>query len=335
MRWIFIVGLGVPLLAAAGATGALGVRRGPSADRSPKLEASPPSCQDRDGDGYGPGCALGPDCNDLDPTVHPGAAEVCNFRDDDCNGVVDDAPGCELPPLESAHVGVPAGRFTMGSLAGAADERPVRSVTLSPFELDRYEVTNRHYAECVAAGSCQPPALGSSHHRERYYGDQRFDDYPVIFVSWHQADAFCRFAGGRLPTEAEWEKAARGASGPARTFPWGNEPPDCSRANMGGAGSCADDTDRVGRRLLGQSPYGAYDMAGNVWEWVGDWYDSRYYAAGETTDPRGPSSGTLKVARGGCWESSADTLRVSCRKAELPTTLAYNIGFRCAYPKGR
>jgi hypothetical protein len=304
MRWTFIVGLGVPMLVAAGAAGALVVRRGAAPDQASRLEPAPSAhggCQDRDGDGYGLGCALGPDCNDLDATVHPGAGERCNFRDDDCDGVVDDFAGCEAPPLDSSRIRVPDGRFRMGSMAGAIDEQPVRSVKVSSFELDRYEVTNRRYAECVGQGLCSPPALRSSHRRASYYGDERFGDYPVIFVTWHQADAFCRHAGGRLPSEAEWEKAARGSTGPARTFPWGNEPADCSRANMGGPGSCANDTDRVGRRLLGQSPYGAFDLAGNVWEWVG----------------------------------GADTLRVSCRKAELPTTLAYNVGFRCAYPKGR
>jgi formylglycine-generating enzyme required for sulfatase activity len=186
----------------------------------------------------------------------------------------------------------------------------------------------------VRAGACQPPALATSHRRPHYFEDPAFDDYPVIFVSWHQAAEFCRFAGGRLPTEAEWEKTARGPAPDRREYPWGNEEPDCRLANLGGAKACVNDTDRVGMRPSGASPYGALDMAGNVWEWVADWYAADYYRASPARDPKGPSSGNLKVMRGGCWESGAASLRVSCRKAELPQAWADNVGFRCAYPAG-
>jgi len=230
-------------------------------------------------------------------------------------------------------VRVPGGEFLMGSAPGegAADERPEHRVTVASFFVDRYEVTNQRYQACVQAGRCTAPTLLSSHRRAEYFGDPRFADYPVIFVEWKQAAAFCAFAGGRLPTEAEWEKAARGPAPSLRRFPWGDATPDCSRANLGGAGSCVGDTDRVGRRLAGASPYGAMDMAGNVWEWVADWYDPRFYDRSPKADPRGPASGRLKVMRGGCWLSGADSLRVSCRKAELPASWAYNVGFRCAY----
>jgi len=134
----------------------------------------------------------------------------------------------------------------------------------------------------------------------------------VIHVSWKQATQFCAFAGGRLPSEAEWERAAAGSDAP-RTYPWGNSPPDCTKANFAG---CVGDTDRVGRRVEGQSPYGAFDMAGNVWEWTADWYDAGYYS------------------RGGCWASGANSLRTTCRKAELPGLWAPNVGFRCVYPEG-
>jgi eukaryotic-like serine/threonine-protein kinase len=295
-----------------------------------------PGCHDEDGDGYGLGCTAGPDCNDHDATIHPGAVELCNYRDDDCNGLVDDSPACKAPPVDRSRVSVPAGRFEMGSEPGEghADEQPRHKVKLPAYRLDRNEVTNREYEACVKAGRCAPPALLSSHRRPEYFGDPRFADYPVIFVDWNQAAAFCKFAGGRLPTEAEWEMAARG-QGPAsqRTYPWGNERPDCARANMGGDGSCVGDTDRVGRRELGKSPFGANDMAGNVWEWTSDWYDKSYYSKSPSTNPTGPQTGRLKVMRGGCWVSGADSLRVSCRKAELPSSWAYNVGFRCVYPK--
>ncbi|MBI5511809.1 MAG: SUMF1/EgtB/PvdO family nonheme iron enzyme [Deltaproteobacteria bacterium] len=228
----------------------------------------------------------------------------------------------------SETVGVPAGEFLMGSEHGAADEAPQRAVALSAFRLDRFEVTNGRYRECVAAGACTPPVLGVSRTRASYFAAPEFADHPVIYVSWPQADAFCRSAGGRLPTEAEWEKAARGASPSRSEYPWGDTPPDCAHANLAG---CVGDTDAVGARPLGQSPFAALDMAGNVWEWVADWYAAAYYQTAPATDPTGPGAGTLKVMRGGCWESTASNLRVSCRRPELPKAWADNIGFRCAY----
>lgn len=293
--------------------------------------ATPAGCTDSDGDGYGLGCTAGNDCNDHDPAMHPGAAELCNFKDDDCNGIVDDVSGCEAPALQSSQVRVPAGSFLMGSGHGAADERPVHRVNGSGFMMDRYEVTNARYRACVAAGACTSPSLPSSNGRARYFDDPRFADYPVIFVSWDQARSFCAFAGGRLPSEAEWERAAAGSEAP-RTYPWGESAPDCSKANFAG---CVGDTDRVGRRPAGQSPYGAFDMAGNVWEWTGDWYDAGAYHTSPVQDPTGPDSGTLKVLRGGCWVSGASSLRTTCRKPELPNSWAPNVGFRCVYPEGR
>jgi len=308
-----------------------------TADASPRVAIQPAPCQDQDGDGFGLSCARGPDCNDQDATVHPGQVEACNYRDDDCNGLVDDALACDQPPLQTGSARVGASSFWMGSAAeqGAADEHPPHTVQVAAFRMDRYEVTNRRYQECVDRRSCDLPGLLSSHLRSDYFESPQYADYPVIFVTWKQADTFCKFAGGRLPTEAEWEKAARGGTGDARIFPWGDRSPDCSLANMGGPGSCVGDTDRVGRRPEGISPYGMMDMAGNVWEWVADWYDARYYSHSPHANPKGPQAGSLKVMRGGCWESGSDSLRVSCRKAELPSTWAYNVGFRCAYAEGR
>ena len=214
----------------------------------------------------------------------------------------------------SSRVEVPAGAFRMGSETGAADEGPVHRVSGGAFSIDRYEATNARYGACVRAGACSPPALASSFTRRTYFGAAEYDDYPVVHVSWGQAASFCAWAGGRLPTEAEWERAARGTAD-ARVFPWGDSPPDCTKANFLG---CVGDTDRVGQRPAGQSPYGISDMAGNVWEWTADWYEAGYYSRSPDQDPTGPDAGHLKVMRGGCWVSGANSLRATCRKAELP-----------------
>ena len=255
-------------------------------------------CTDVDQDGYGLGCAAGPDCNDRDRTVNPGQSESCNLRDDDCNALVDDAAGCKAAPIDRRRprVRIGGGRFLMGSAPGegAADERPRHPVKISPFEIDRYEVTNRRYQRCVSAGRCKAPALASSARRAEYYGNPRFADYPVVFVGWAEAKAFCRFAGGRLPTEAEWELAARGRAPSTRTYPWGNARPDCSRANMGGPNSCVGDTDRVGRRPAGRSPFGVMDMAGNVWECGRRLVRRRLLRAQRRRRPQGAGAGAAE-----------------------------------------
>jgi formylglycine-generating enzyme required for sulfatase activity len=332
MRYAVRVGYGLGLLGLLSA-GLVWWHSALAAEAGAPKPPSGPSCQDLDHDGYGPGCARGPDCNDQDATVHPGQVEVCNYRDDDCNGWVDDASACPVAAADRRPVKVAAGDFWMGSgpAEGANDERPRHRLWISGFRIDAFEVTNRRYHACAARGVCQRPKLLSSRLRSDYYENERYADYPVIFVDFYQAESFCRQVGGRLPTEAEWEKAARGPAPSVREFPWGDQAPDCTLANLGGPRGCVGDTDQVGRRVLGQSPSGAYDMAGNVWEWVSDWYDPAYYAASPARDPSGPSRGTLKLMRGGCWESGASSLRVSCRKPSLPSTWANNVGFRCAY----
>ena len=239
----------------------------------------------------------------------------------------------QLPAdLDLAMETVGHGDFWMGSEAKDAspDEKPMHLVSVKNFEIDRYEVTNAQYRSCVTAGDCSPPAKLESNSRTDYFTNTRFDDYPVIYVSWYQATAYCAWLDKRLPTEAEWEKAARGPAPSLQKYPWGDEDPDCSLANYGGEDGCLGDTDRVGSRPRGESPYGVQDMAGNVWEWVADWYHPRYYSKGEDDNPKGPYLGRSKVMRGGCWSSDIRDLRVTCRYRLPPAVKYHNIGFRCA-----
>lgn len=230
---------------------------------------------------------------------------------------------------------IPPTTFLMGAAAGDsqadADEQPAHQVSLSGFYIYAREVTNRMYLACVRAGACfpiQPLPNGPTSH----YNDPTYADYPVVGVDWHMARDYCRWAGGRLPTEAEWELAARGAEG--FLYPWGNEPaPSCDRLNMFG---CLNppETRQVGSYPLGASPFGVLDMAGNVWEWVNDWYDANYYAVSSTSNPLGPLAPPdpkrpLKVVRGGSWNSYPQDVRTTARTwANL--YLPYDdLGFRC------
>jgi len=222
---------------------------------------------------------------------------------------------------------VPAGEFIMGSENGESHERPQHEVHLGAYYFGRYEVTNGRYRVCVDAGVCNPPDAFRSHSRDSYYDDPAYDDYPVIHVSWHDADAYCRWAGGRLPTEAEWEKAARGIDG--RAYPWGNEW-DASKVNSQEAGP--DDTTAVGSYPAGASPYGALDIAGNVWEWCQDWYDEDYYASSPQHDPPGARSGTQRVVRGGSWHLTERSVRVTDRNRASPNLYSHDVGFRCVSP---
>ena len=206
----------------------------------------------------------------------------------------------------------------MGSEDGGSDEKPVHIVYLDGFWIDRTEVTNKLYAECVEAGICTKPYNFS------YLNDQTYQQHPVISVNWNQAKTYCNWVGRFLPTEAEWEKAARGTDG--RIYPWG-ESIGCQYANFK---DCREFTTPVGSYQAGASPYGVMDMAGNVWEWVADWYAGDYYSISLSTNPQGPSAGKYRVYRGGSWFSNARSARSDSRNQNVEDYPKDFGGFRCA-----
>jgi len=224
---------------------------------------------------------------------------------------------------------IPASEFKMGSLDGdlnaGDEEKPRHAVHLRAYWIDQTEVTNAMYALCVADGNCQPPKEVFSKTRPAYYDEPDYEDFPVIYVSWYDATAYCHWAGRRLPSEAEWEKAARGVAG--QLYPWGDQPPGTERANFNNQ---VGDTSRVGSYPAGASPYGVLGMSGNVAEWVFDWYEPAYYKVSPYSSPAGPDQGEFKVLRGGSWFNQLRSMRAAFRLWNYPDLRSETIGFRCA-----
>ncbi len=214
-------------------------------------------------------------------------------------------------------VAVPGGPFIMGY--NAADN-PIHEVTLSDFWIYSTKVTNQQYALCVQAGKCSPPDLLNN----TVYGDYRFINHPVTGVNHSQAAEYCTFVHGRLPSEAEWEKTARGPEG--NLFPWGDEAPVCSFLNYK---FCMGKTTAINDYPNGVSYYGAFDMSGNAREWAADWYSPTYYSESPVGDPLGPELGEKRSVRGSSYQDSADPSISAHRFSLLPTENLPDLGFRC------
>lgn len=232
---------------------------------------------------------------------------------------------------------VPAGEFMMGCNVAVDkecqyDEKPYHKVDLDAFYIDKYEVTVDQYKACVNAKACTDKQVTTFDNCNYNKSDR--GDHPMNCVDWNQSKAYCEYAGKRLPTEAEWEKAARGDDG--RKAPWGNETASCERAVVYEHGSrCGkNSTWPVGSKPSGASPYGAMDMAGNAWEWVSDWYSINYYRNNtNNNNPKGPAIGKSRVFRGGSWFYDPDTNRPSSRSHSAPGVRYDLLGFRCAKPE--
>ncbi len=274
-------------------------------------------------------------------TAVPTVAVVQNEAMDSSNA---EAGEERVSPVDGmVQVFIPEGSFRMGGMDTNTDpdELPPHAVTMSAYWMDKLEVTTGMYLLCVQAGACEPPSFFNSEKHETYFNNAEYADYPVINVTWGDANDYCTWAGKRLPTEAEWEYAARGND--LRTFPWGDERPDSSRANFD---RNINDVTRVGSFPAGASPFGVLDMSGNVWEWVSDYYATDAYASAGGANPSGPlaavGAGERHVIRGGSYQDVENDIRLANRgfasgpdleadmdSAEYKGEFSTKIGFRC------
>ena len=262
---------------------------------------------------------------ELSPDGGPGASGT-TISGDAGGETIGIAPACtDADPAKmavGATVAVPAGTFTMGCNASVdneckADESPAHPVSLDAFAIQTTEVTQAQYLACVKDGKCTFPKCP--------WDPCTAPDLPIACVKHAQAAGYCAWAAMRLPTEAEWERAARGDDG--RKYPWGNDPLDCDRANFVGCGATVA---VVGRAPQGASPFGALDMAGNVVEWVSDYYDPGYYGVSPPSAPKGPDNGDSFSGRGGGFLSDETWERASARDLYDPGYTRVSMGFRCA-----
>lgn len=235
---------------------------------------------------------------------------------------IDVRDGVEIVGKDGAPaVLIPAGKFVMGD----DENSPRREIFLDAFYMDRYEITVARYGNFLkATGKVNEPDDFPESDLKK------FGDFPVVGVNWHGANNYCRWAGKRLPTEAEWEKAARGEDG--RKYPWGSDEPTSAHARFGVSSRkpvYPDGVSRVGTHPKGMGPFGMYDLAGNAWEWVADWY-STSFPRDKSQNPKGPDSGTAKVIRGGGWMDPADRITATKRMYLNPNESLEDIGFRCA-----
>jgi formylglycine-generating enzyme required for sulfatase activity len=231
----------------------------------------------------------------------------------------------KISPMDGmVMVKIPAGEFNMGKEDNVENaDGPRHTVYLDDYWIDQTDVTNAMFAKCVQAGQC---TYGIQHAAtEIHFGNPEYADHPVVYVTWPQAVTYCQWAGRRLPSEAEWEKAARGTD--ERPFPWGKKPVDPTLANYD---NNIGDTTPVGKYPLGASPYGLLDMAGNVRQWVADWFDALFYRNSPLQNPLGPGMGEKRVLRGGSFKDPANGVRVTVRFEHVPLSAGMNRGFRCA-----
>lgn len=238
---------------------------------------------------------------------------------------------------------IPATRYTMGcdpehnnGYSCSNDELPQHDVSLSAFAIDIYEVTNAQYAACVAAGVCAAPVATASQAREDYFTNAEYANFPMINVKWEEAQTYCRWAGKRLPTEAEWELAARGST--PKAYAWGDDTPDCTKANIyhdGTMTACVGDTVAVGSYPDGASEFGVMDMTGNVWEWVADSYIEDFYSLSPIDNPLAEDANQVKSVRGGGWASNWLASRLASRAYDLTFYSGLDLGFRCVMDGGQ
>ena len=216
---------------------------------------------------------------------------------------------------------IPAGEFVMGNGNDLRTDNPQHRIYLDAYWMDEMEITNAMYAKCLEAGKCTHPA-----NYDAFYGIWAYRDYPVVYVNWFQADQYCRWGGRSLPTEAQWEKAARGTDG--RRYPWGDQTPNPRLVNFNL--TLIGEPVPVFRYPLGASPYGVLNMAGNVREWIADWYDENYYQSSPYANPKGPATGTQRLLRSGSYAEDQQQISVYTRFKHEPDSAGLSRGFRCA-----